>query len=391
MTKQPIRKILIQTQSHWDTDSTRPSVRQAFRKAIECRTFALGALLFASENDQLLIPCTCKSPACPSCGLRNTVQWQREQWAALPELPYKAITLTMPDVLWPLFQHNRELLDRLHLLGAKLIENWAKEKYGVRLLIIVVPHSFSRHLTFNPHLHCIVSVLGLRESDCRLVPAFFNRQCLMRRWRLTVIRFLREALKNGALVTDVGGKELETMLTAQSERWWSVHVTYPKSKTKLLRYVGRYVRRPPIAEHRFIEINEKWVVFWTEDLKLGQRVLVRYSPEEFVDLLAEHVPDRYRHGVHHYGVLSPRAKNRSMALIFALSAQIRRPRPQRLSYAQLLKRTFNRPDPFIDSKGHRMYLVRRIRPEEVRHLRLQRVSDVDVNSVIRGDGWQRRA
>jgi hypothetical protein len=331
--KQPLRTILIDTQSHWDNDKTRPAVRRAFAKTLKCRTFALGALLFASENEQRLVPGTCKSRGCPSCGQRNTVQWQREQWAALPDIPYKGITLTMPDVLWPLFQHNRELLACLPTLGAKVIENWGKEKYGVRLLTMVVPHTFGRHLTFNTHLHVMVSALGLRESDCRLVPIFFNRDRLMRRWRQGVIKVLREALKRGALVSEMGEKELEAMLTKQSERWWSIHVAHCKSKTHLLRYIGRYVRRPPIAEHRFVEIN-----------------------------------DDYRHAVRHYGLLSPRGKNRTFALIFSRLGQNRRPRPQRLRWAQLLKRTFNR-DPLVDSKGCRMRLVRRIGPDQIRELR----------------------
>lgn len=119
--KHPLRTILIDTESDWDKNTTRPAVRRAFRKVVKCRTFALGALLFASQNELRLVPGTCKSRGCPSCGQRNTEQWQREQWAALPDIPYKGITLTMPDVLWPLFQHNRKLLACLSTLGAKVI------------------------------------------------------------------------------------------------------------------------------------------------------------------------------------------------------------------------------------------------------------------------------
>jgi len=128
------------------------------------------------------------------------------------------------------------------------------------------------------------------------------------------------------------------MLTKQSERWWSVHVTHCKSKTHLLRYIGRYVKRPPIAEHRFVEINKDWVVFWTEDHKLKRRVQTWYSPERFVELLGEHIPDDHRHAIHHYGLLSPRGKNRTLSLIFALLAQPKRPRPQRRNWAESLKK-----------------------------------------------------
>lgn len=32
--------------------------------------------------------------------------------------------------------------------------------------------------------------------------------------------------------------------------------------------------------------------------------------------LAEHIPDRYEHAVHHYGLLSPRGQKRALALFF---------------------------------------------------------------------------
>src|SRR2546430_8645593 len=40
-------------------------------------------------------------------------QWQLEQDASLPDVPYAAIGFSMPDVLWPIFKQNRHLLHDL--------------------------------------------------------------------------------------------------------------------------------------------------------------------------------------------------------------------------------------------------------------------------------------
>jgi len=284
-------------------------------------------------------------------------------------MPFKGITFTMPNFLWPLFQRNRKLLACLATLGAKVVENWAMENYGVRLMITVVLHTFSRHLTFHPHLHSIVGVFGLRESDSSVVPASFNHEGLMQRWRLAVITLLREALRRGELASDMGREELAVMLTAQAERWWNIHITHCKSKAELFRYIGRYARRPPIAEQRIIEINDNWVVFWTKDHKLKRKVETWYSPERFVDLLSEHVLDSNQHAVRHYGLLSPRSKNRTQALFFSLLNQHKRPRPKRLSNRESVKTLFNR-DPLLDSKGQEMRLLCRLGPEQIAALRL---------------------
>jgi hypothetical protein len=80
----------------------------------------LDAEVFASENEEQGFCHTCKSRPCSSCGYRATVQWQRERWAALPDVAYKGITFTMPDVLWPIFHDNPHLAAALSASAAKI-------------------------------------------------------------------------------------------------------------------------------------------------------------------------------------------------------------------------------------------------------------------------------
>src|SRR5271165_4930362 len=186
--KQPLKHILSATRDYWDRPESRPAVRQNFERMINCRTPALGAEVYASESEEKLVYHTCKSRACPSCGHRATTQWQRETWCALPDIPYTGIVLTMPDVLWPTLQQNRHLLHDLAALGAGVIEQWVTAKYGVRVLIMVVQHTFGRSLNFNPHLHILVSAGGLQESEGRwIAPLRFEKEALMRMWRYAVI------------------------------------------------------------------------------------------------------------------------------------------------------------------------------------------------------------
>jgi hypothetical protein len=103
---------------------------------------------------------------------------------------------------------------------------------------------------------------------------------------------------------------------------------------------SRYVRRPPIAQHRFIEITDQDVVFWTKDLRLKKKVETRYSITEFVATLADHVPDRYCHAIRYFGLLAPSSKRKTSAALFALLGQAQRHRPQRLSWAYSLQKHF---------------------------------------------------
>jgi hypothetical protein len=360
--RQPLRQILASKRDYWDRDETRPAVRENFAKMIDCRTPVLGAEVYASETEEKLVWHTCKSRACPSCGHRATLLWQREQWAALPDIPYTGVVLTMPDVCWPIFRQNRHLLYDLPALGAAVIQQWAKARFGVRVLIMVVPHTFGRRLTFNSHLHMLVSAGGLQESESRWISGLhFSKPALMRMWRYAVITFLREAVQAGVVTSNLSQQELNALLTSQYERGWIIRIDHFQSKTQFLRYAGRYVRRPPVAQHRFVKITREEVIFWAKDLKTKRRIQVQYPIEQFVDALADHVNDRYRHAIRYFGLLAPGSKAQTSAALFVLLGQQKRSRPRRLSWANSLRKHFG-VDPLRDTRGQRMHWVGRLKP-----------------------------
>ena len=206
-TKPTIKQILADNRSLWDNAQTTPSVRENFQKVLDCRTFALGAEVYASDNgERKSFPHTCKSRACSSCGQRTTLAWQREVAAMLPDIPFAGVCLTMHADFWPIFQQNRRLLDDLPAIGAGVLQDWAEEKYGARVIIVVVRHTFGSHLNFNAHLHILVSTVGLHKTESRLVEDIrFPRDAVMRNWRHTLLDYLTMALEAGQLAshTDV--------------------------------------------------------------------------------------------------------------------------------------------------------------------------------------------
>jgi hypothetical protein len=233
-------------------------------------------------------------------------------------------------------------------LGAAVIRQWAKLKYGVRVPIVVIPHTFGGRLNFNSHLHILVSAGGLQESEGRWVNSLVfdektDKGKLMHMWRFAVITYLRAALEAKVLTSDLGPRKLRTRLKKQYERWWSIDIDHFTSKEHFLRYAGRYVRRPPIAQYRFTKITDREVRFWAKGKIQKRRVNISCTPEEFVASLAEHVPDRYRHAIRYFGLLAPGSKARTSAAVFALLGQQKRSRPRRLSWAVLpAKRLWSR-------------------------------------------------
>jgi hypothetical protein len=360
--REPLKEILSSTRALWDHDGVRPSVRSNFTKVLKCRTDALGSEVYGSETEQMIVHHTCKSRACPSCGYRATRLWQREMWAALPDVTFAGVVLTMPDILWPIFKRNRHLLDDLPALGAAAISGWAKEAHGARVMILVVRHTFGRHLNFNPHLHILVSSGGLRiDDDIWISGVKFDRSSLMKRWRFALITYLREALRRGLITSNSTQQDVRLTLKRQYERWWNIDVQPCATKEHFLRYAGRYVRRPPLAQYRIVAQSPEEVVFRTKDHRLKTEVLTRYPTDTFIDLLADHVPDHYTHAIRHFGLLSPRMRSRTFGALFAQLEQHRRAKPRRLAWSTSIEREFGK-NPRRDSTGEFMKWICRNPP-----------------------------
>jgi hypothetical protein len=350
----PLRQIQSQTRPYWDRDETRPAVRRSFRKALQCRTPALGAEVYASENQERIVYHTCKSRACPSCGHRATVQWQRGWFALLPDERCKGITFTMPNQLWEVFRDNPPLTRALSALAAELIQARVRAKYGVRVGVIAILHTFNGKLEFNSHVHTMVTGGGLHESsDTWISRVYYDRDALMESWRKAVIALLRAALRAAQLRTELTVDQMEDLLTHLEKCWWSIKIQSFEDKGHFLQYAGRYVRRPPIAQRRITWIGERTVGYWYKDKKLRRRVEVECSLEEFIDRWAQHIPEPCQHAVRSFGLFAPRALGQTSAAIFVILRQDRRPRPKPRPWADSIKRDFGH-DPLLDHTGKRM-------------------------------------
>jgi hypothetical protein len=362
----PIKQLLLDTRENWDHLLTPANIRENFLKVTKCGTMALGAEVYASDTERKVVYHTCKSRFCTSCGQRATEAWQQDLGATLPEIPYVGVTLTMPRELWPILQQNRHLLHGIPAMAAEAIQQWVKARYGVSVLLIIVQHTFGGFLNFFPHLHVMVSEGGLQESKGRWVARLeYGKRGLselMRAWRYAVITYLAEALKGQVLRSELSPEELRKIFEAQYKRDWHIDIGRRMSKAHFVRYVGRYIRRPPVAQHRLERVTEQEVEYLAKDTRNhNQLVKVRYSNQELVAILREQVLNRGRHAMRYFGLLAPRSKACTWAAVFALLRQKQRPHPRGLRWRSLLRKTFG-IDPLLDSLGETMHWVGRLSP-----------------------------
>jgi Putative transposase len=276
---------------------------------------------------------------------------------------YVGITLTLPMEFRTILQQNRHILHGIPAMGAEAVQQWAWSRYGVRLIISVVQQTFGGLLNFVPHLHIMVSAGGLKESQGRWIHRIqYDPHELMLEWRFAVGALLSEAYKKGVLRSNLSGEEFQGLLETQHRRIWNIFMSRSGSKAYWLKHDGRYIRRPPVAQHRLARVGIDRVEYLAKDTRNKRPVLMQYTNEEFVEILAQHVPNPYGHAMRYFGLLAPRCKARLWAAVFVLLNQQRRPHPSRLPWRWLRFKTFG-TDPLLDSRGQLMQWADRLVPQ----------------------------
>ncbi len=340
----------------WDNDAVRPDARHAIARALQCKTPELGANVYKSPlGESRTVYHTCKSRACPSCGYAQTLRWQAEVASQLPEIPYTGVIFTIPCEFWPILRENRHLLPELPAIGAGVIQDWAREHNRAVVPVLMVRHTFNPKLEFNVHLHTLAGNAGVALDGSRAIGGiWYPVDFLRRRWRDALLAFLADTLASGALQSSLGEKAVARLIEEHRTRWWKIHVTRCAGKNRILAYISRYLRRPPLAEYRLLSSDPAQVRFtWKNKREQNCSETLQVPVSEFIRRFVDQIPDRYRHGVHYFGLLAPRNKPLLYRTFLRLIGNRLPRKPRRLRWSASLRACFG-IDPLRDSLGCQM-------------------------------------
>jgi hypothetical protein len=119
----------------------RPVVFENVRKVLACRTPVLGCHVWECEDcgHVKLMPHSCKSRLCPTCGKHATDVWADRVLNALLDVPYHHLIVAIPWQLRTLIAMNRrEGLNLLVRAATESVQQWARDVKGMRMGILVV-------------------------------------------------------------------------------------------------------------------------------------------------------------------------------------------------------------------------------------------------------------
>lgn len=320
-------------------------------KIMTCRTSFLGYHFAVCPKcrHSVKIPHSCKSRFCSSCGKKATDIWIENSFNTLPNSKWQHITFTMPDVLWDFFWVNRYLMNKAPAIAAGIIKQLSLQKRFIPGIYLAI-HTFGRDLKRNFHIHISSTLGGLSLTHDRWVPyAYFYHDILKKMWRYQLITLLRTEFKQGRLKLPPALKNIRsyTEFCAWTailyQKTWVVHLNKQSNNpTAIIRYLGRYLKRPPIAETRIKAFDGKSVTYVYLDHYTDTVETTVLPVMEFIARLIAHIPDAYFRNIRYYGFLSHRTRTELLPVVYNLLNQTKAvAKKAYLHWRQMIQNTFH--------------------------------------------------
>ena len=310
-------------QFHLEQGELRESVDYSINKILSCRHYMRGHAHYHCSNTSCThekrVNFSCKDRGCSACGKIATDNWLQKHKELLPPCPFQHITFTMPKILSDLFLANRSLLNQLPALAGSLLNKLGKAR-GVKPGIFMALHTFGRKLNWHVHLHVSVTQGGITQRYL-WKSLFFKKNTLMNMWRYALIKFLRTVHQKGKLsrCPELGKESILSVLSEQYTKYWQVHCAKPhKNPKKDIEYLGRYIKRPAIANSRLVHYNGTSLLFKFLNHRNQKTQYLELHPFEFIERFIQHLPDKGFRLIRYFGFLANRLRGTLLPLVSQL-------------------------------------------------------------------------
>lgn len=289
--------------------------RRAMWSIAHCRTRTLGGHLYQCQTCATELPLynSCLSRFCPTCQGPAQYKWIAQRQQRLLPTHYFHPVFTLPAELRPLaWRHKPLVFDLLFAAAARTLLDLCRDPthLGAEVGVSLVLHTWTRALTFHPHVHGIFPGGGLAAAadpqQDRWVACdkefLIHVDVLAAVFRGKFLEALQAAYARGVFTDDkqLDPKSFRTLVDRLYRRHWNVYVKPPfHGPPEIVKYLGRYTHRTGISNGRLVAVTDDAVTFRTKD-----NDTCTLPPHEFIGRFLLHIlPDGYTK-IRHYGLLA---------------------------------------------------------------------------------------
>jgi len=301
---------------------------------------------------------TCKRPICSTCSKPRCDRRVNKMWERLPtNVKYLHLTFTLPEELrdFRIKYRKHWVLDILFQQITALLINFFKEKFHCKPWIFSIIHTFWSAVNRNPHIHCIVTLWGIKQTEkwperIDIEGKYIPYKCLKKTWRACIAKQCRLSLKeHDPSNYESRNNVIETLF----RKSWYVTVSEPIiDVVHVMSYVTRYMYRPPLSMSNIVWLTDTWdpktstirIKYFHK--KPREERIVEYTLFEFMGILARQIPDKYFRTVRYSWIFAPKGREKRVLFIRWLSTSNRSSYTKSLpkrpkTYQQRIQQAFN--------------------------------------------------
>ena len=293
--------------SHWK------SIVESVEKMLSCREPSNGYAEYICTHCGTKKRCafTCKGRFCTSCGKKYTDEWVQRTVDELIDVPHRHVVFTIAEELRQVLFWHRCLLKVMMDCAAKTaLEVLQSQRSKAVPGILVVVHTFGRDLKFNPHVHVLITEGGLIGGQWGPIP-FLPYALLRKKWQYHLLT----EIKGRWAKSREDSRFIDRLFKENVQGFYVNGESQMTSSRYAARYIGRYMARPALAEHKVTGYNGQWVTFWYESHEEKRRVYRRLEVREFIGCLIDHIPLKGFKMVRHYGLYARRSKGMALEIL----------------------------------------------------------------------------
>jgi hypothetical protein len=270
----------------------------------QCRTAALGGHKEVCEHGDFerISYNSCRNRHCPKCQALAQERWLDKETQRLLDVPHFHLVFTVPAELRFLArQYPAKFYGALFHAATKTLLKLFRTRKKVTPGLLLVLHTWTRELTFHPHLHVLATAGGLALDGKTFIPSskkyLFKVEMMGEVFRAKMLNALGRLQQKGAFPDVPLGFYASRMATV-SDLDWVVHARKPFGHSShVAAYLARYTHRVGIANSRIQDVTEDRVTFATKN---GKTTTVH--PVEFLHRLVQHVLPPGFHKIRHAGL-----------------------------------------------------------------------------------------
>ena len=304
---------------------------EAIGRMLKCGDSSKGFFVYYCDDcdEHYTTHYRCNSRACNRCGKFYADEWAEKVGKKVFNKVHRHMTFTIPADLRPIFRDRWDLIKVMSDSVYATIKRVMLKSSNQELIpaLVSVIHPFGNDIKFHPHIHSLVAEGGLNSRKEWKDFTYFPHKLLRKTWqdmlitnvamvirkepysldKLNLIYSMYDQYPNG-FVVDYGGKRKRI-----------------KSKKKVARYIGRYLRHLAISNRRIEYYDGKNITFWYEDKKHIKHYIT-LTVEEFILRLIQYIPPKNFKMVRHYGLYNRKnvKKNRIKMKQETISESIKR-------------------------------------------------------------------